>query len=150
MTKEEKCRFCKIISKEEKSYIVFEDSFSIAFLDKRPLFPGHTLLIPKKHLSTVDDLDRSLTVVIFNNLRLINKAVEVATDSQGTFVAINNKVSQSIPHLHIHVVPRRKKDGLRGFFWPRNPYRDQKHMEEVAFGIKNVVEKLRSDEKYQL
>lgn len=133
------CTFCEIVSREIFSHIVFEDEVSLAFLDKRPLFPGHCLLVPKKHISTLVDLDASLVEQIFLNTRMLAKAVEETMRAQGTFVAINNKVSQSIPHLHIHIVPRNKKDGLRGFFWPRNPYKDENHILEVHRSITAAV-----------
>ncbi|HEX5230012.1 MAG TPA: HIT family protein [Bryobacteraceae bacterium] len=109
------CLFCGL----EESYVVFEDELSIAFLDHRPLFIGHTLLIPKQHYETLADLPPALIGPFFANAQLLARAVEQAMQAEGTFVAINNTVSQSIPHLHVHIVPRRKKDGLRGFFWPR-------------------------------
>jgi histidine triad (HIT) family protein len=133
------CAFCNIVQGKTMAYIVFEDDQSLAFLDNRPLFLGHCLLIPKKHLSTLSDLDASLIEALFLNVRIIAKAVEEAMEAEGTLVAINNKVSQRVPHLHVHIVPRRKKDGLRGFFWPRIFYRDDKHMEQVQNLIKSVV-----------
>lgn len=133
------CIFCNIVEGKTRACIVFEDDLSLAFLDNRPLFLGHCLLIPKKHLSTLSDLDPSLIGALFLNARILAQAVEEAMEAEGSFVAINNKVSQSVPHLHIHIVPRRKKDGLKGFFWPRNFYKDDKHMEEVQNRIKNVM-----------
>ena len=133
------CTFCEIVSREIFSHIVFEDEVSLAFLDKRPLFPGHSLLVPKKHIGTLVDLDVSLIEQMFLNTRMLAKAVEETMRAQGSFVAINNKVSQSIPHLHIHIVPRNKKDGLRGFFWPRNPYKDESHILEVQQSIAEAV-----------
>ena len=111
------CRFCQIAS--HANYVVFEDHLSIAFLDYRPLFIGHTLLIPKAHYETLADLPNELLGPFFANVQLLARAVEQAMEAEGSFVAINNRVSQSVPHLHVHIVPRRKKDGLRGFFWPR-------------------------------
>ncbi|MFQ5753494.1 MAG: HIT family protein, partial [bacterium] len=125
-----KCAFCDIVSGDTPAHIVFEDNLSLAFLDKRPLFPGHCLLVPKKHFSTLVDLDASLITPLFLNARMLAAAVEKAMGAEGTFVAINNKVSQSVPHMHIHVVPKKKKDGLKGFFWPRNPYKEDKHIAE--------------------
>jgi histidine triad (HIT) family protein len=125
------CLFCRIAAGELQAASVFEDELSIAFLDHRPLFPGHCLLIPKTHYETLTDLPERLTGPLFGNARLLAGAVERAMESEGSFVAINNRVSQSVPHLHIHIVPRRKKDGLRGFFWPRRKY-------ESAAGMENV------------
>ncbi|NIR46929.1 HIT family protein [candidate division KSB1 bacterium] len=137
-----KCAFCDIVAGDASSFIVFEDEVSLAFLDKRPLFPGHTLLVPKQHFGTFAELDDSLIEPLFRNARLLAQAIETAMKAEGTFVALNNKVSQSVPHLHIHVVPRRRKDGLRGFFWPRNPYKDDQHIREVQNKIKEVLNSL--------
>jgi histidine triad (HIT) family protein len=119
------CKFCQIALKAVPSAIVFEDSISLAFLDYRPLFPGHTLLIPKDHFESLSDLPANLVSSFFGNVQLLAGAVERGLKAQGTFVAINNKVSQSVPHLHVHIVPRKKGDGLRGFFWPRQKYKDE-------------------------
>jgi histidine triad (HIT) family protein len=113
----EGCKFCALAASADD--LVFEDGISIAFLDHRPLFIGHTLLIPKAHYETLSDLPHSLLGPFFANAQSIARAVERAMQAEGSFVAINNRVSQSVPHLHVHIVPRRKKDGLRGFFWPR-------------------------------
>lgn len=111
------CKFCEIAG--APAYLVFEDQVSIAFLDHRPLFLGHTLLIPRQHVETLADLPPALVGPLFANAQLLARAVEQAMEAEGSFVAINNRVSQSVPHLHVHIVPRRSKDGLRGFFWPR-------------------------------
>ena len=97
-------------------------SATLAFLDHRPLFPGHTLLVPRAHIETLLDLPDDVLPELFANARLLARAMEEALGAEGSFVAINNRVSQSVPHLHVHVVPRRRKDGLRGFFWPRQKY----------------------------
>src|SRR4051794_40571692 len=96
----------------------------MAFLDVRPLFPGHTLLVPRTHYDTLADLPATLFEPLFANARLLAAVMEEGLGAQGAFVALNNRVSQSVPHLHVHVVPRTKGDGLRGFFWPRTKYRD--------------------------
>ena len=119
------CKFCQIASRELSSFVVFEDSIALGFLDNRPLFPGHTLLVPKDHYETLADLPEKLVGPFFGNVQALASAVEQGMVAEGTFVAINNRVSQSVPHLHIHVVPRRRKDGLKGFFWPRNRYESQ-------------------------
>jgi histidine triad (HIT) family protein len=129
------CAFCRIAGFRDVAYIVFEDKISVAFLDHRPLFPGHCLLVPKRHIETIADLPPELTGPIFENVKLLGRAVEEAVEADGAFIAVNNKVSQSIPHFHVHVVPRRHKDGLKGFFWPRHPYRDQKHLLETQRAI---------------
>ncbi len=122
--KDETCLFCKIVSREAEAKIIFEDDVSMAFLDLRPLFPGHTLLIPKVHYSTLADLPAELVGPFFTNARMLSRKVQEAAKAEGSFVAINNVVSQSVPHLHVHIVPRKKSDGLRGFFWPRRPYQE--------------------------
>jgi len=100
------CKFCEIVLKEVPSVVVFEDAISLAFLDYRPLFPGHTLLVPKEHYETLADLPANLVGPFFGNVQRLAGAVERGMKAEGTFVAINNKVSQSIPHLHVHIVPR--------------------------------------------
>ncbi len=122
---------------------MFEDETSLGFLDHRPLFPGHTLLIPKTHYETISDLPDEVVGPYFSNVRLLAGAVESAMEAQGTFVALNNKVSQSVPHLHVHVVPRRRKDGLRGFFWPRRKYKSDSEMKEAADAVRNAVAEVR-------
>jgi histidine triad (HIT) family protein len=116
------CLFCEIAAGRTPAAIVFEDEHAIAFLDHRPLFHGHVLLIPRQHVETLGDVPGSLIAPFFSNAQRLTQAVELGMEAQGTFVAINNRVSQSVPHLHIHIVPRRKGDGLRGFFWPRTKY----------------------------
>ena len=137
------CMFCKIAAKEVESYIVFEDEVSLAFLDIRPLFPGHTLLIPKIHYETLSDLPVDLIAPLFKNVKLLDVAVKQALKTDGTFIAINNKVSQSIPHLHVHIVPRRKGDGLTGFFWPRNSYKDKEEILKTQQIIKEALKSVR-------
>lgn len=104
----------------------------VAFLDHRPLFPGHVLVVPEVHHETLFDLPPEKLPDLFGLVRRLSQAVPAALSAQGSFVALNNRVSQSVPHLHVHVVPRTKGDGLKGFFWPRQPYRDEAHMAEVA------------------
>ena len=133
------CRFCAIAAGEEHGHVVFEDEISLAFLDHRPLFPGHVLLIPRGHYETLADLPRELVGPYFANVQLLSVAVPKAMGAQGTFVALNNVVSQSVPHLHVHVVPRNRKDGLRGFFWPRTKYDGEEHMRETAEAIRAAV-----------
>jgi histidine triad (HIT) family protein len=129
---ESECEFCRI----EPRQFVFEDEISAAFLDHRPLFRGHVLLIPKQHCETLGDLPESMVGQFFLNAQRLVKAVETAMAAQGSFVAINNRVSQSVPHLHVHIVPRRKKDGLKGFFWPRHKYGSEEEMEETRRAIR--------------
>ena len=127
----DECLFCRIVSGEVAAVIVYEDEDSIAFLDHRPLFPGHTLLVPRQHVETLGDLPVKLVAPYFETAQLLSLAVESAMEAEGTFVAMNNRVSQSVPHLHVHVVPRRRKDGLKGFFWPRTKYKSDEEMQDV-------------------
>lgn len=127
----ESCVFCEIISGATDAAIVFDDEVATAFLDHRPLFPGHVLLAPRNHVQTLVDLPQDAVEPLFLRARALAGLMEAALGAQGSFVALNNKVSQSVPHLHIHVVPRKKKDGLRGFFWPRHKYDDAAHMERI-------------------
>jgi len=122
--------------------VVFEDELSLAFLDHRPVFPGHCLLIPKQHFETLTDLPENLIGPFFKNVQLLSRAVESAMEAHGTFVAMNNRVSQSVPHLHTHIVPRRRKDGLKGFFWPRQPYKSEEEAELVQEKIRKAVAEL--------
>ena len=140
------CAFCRIISGEVEGHIVFEDAVSLSFLDHRPLFPGHSLLVPKNHYETLNDLPTELIEPLFANARLMARAVERAMKAEGTFIAINNRVSQGVPHLHIHIVPRRKKDGLKGFFWPRNPYKGEAELLKTRKSIQKAVAHIQSQE----
>jgi len=130
---------------ETLSHGVYEDETSFAFLDHRPLFPGHCLLVTKAHIETLSDLPVSLITPFFANAQLLARAVEKGLLVEGSFVAINNRVSQSVPHLHVHVVPRRKKDGLKGFFWPRQSYRDQEHLTRVQESLRAAILELQSE-----
>jgi histidine triad (HIT) family protein len=132
MSAERGCVFCQIVRGEREASIVFEDQETLAFLDHRPLFPGHCLLIPKEHHQTLPDLPSALVGAFFSNAQLLARAVEAAVEAEGTFLAINNRVSQSVPHLHLHIVPRRRGDGLKGFFWPRRKYKDQEEERKVG------------------
>jgi histidine triad (HIT) family protein len=133
------CLFCRIVAGEEAAEIVFSDEISLAFLDVRPLFHGHSLLIPRAHHETLGDLPDELIEPYFRNARMLSLAIRDAMGAQGSFVAINNVVSQSVPHLHAHVVPRVKKDGLRGFFWPRTKYEASEHAAETAAKVRAAV-----------
>lgn len=136
---EDNCLFCRIVSGELPATVVYEDQNSVAFLDIRPLFVGHTLLVPRVHVETLGELPEKLVGPYFETVQLLSRVVEKAMDAEGTFVAMNNRVSQSVPHLHVHVVPRRKKDGLKGFFWPRTKYKNNEEMEEVREKIAAVL-----------
>jgi histidine triad (HIT) family protein len=138
------CRFCAIARGEVEARIVLDDEQVLAFLDHRPLFPGHCLVIPREHYETLPDLPSEMLQPLFGAAQLLARAMIEALEAEGSFVAVNNVVSQSVPHLHVHVVPRRRKDGLRGFFWPRTPYRDEAHAEEVQDALRRAVARLRS------
>ena len=119
--------------------VVAQSASTVAFLDHRPIFPGHTLVVPREHVVTLRDLAPDQVGPYFRDVQRVAVAVQDGLDAQGTFVAENNVVSQSVPHLHVHVVPRRRKDGLRGFFWPRTKYADDAAMEEVAARIRRSL-----------
>lgn len=138
------CLFCRIIRGDEPGYVVFEDEVSLGFLDQRPLFPGHCLLTPKAHYQTMSDLPADLIAPLFSQARLLAEAIEKGLEADGSFVAINNRVSQSVPHLHIHIVPRRKKDGLKGFFWPRQRYKDHETMVSIQRTLRATIARLQS------
>lgn len=132
------CLFCQAISGELDVDKVGEDEDTLAFLDHKPLFPGHVLLIPKRHMVTLDELLPHEIVPLFDRLKVLTRAVPRALGAGGCFVANNNRVSQSVPHLHWHAIPRSKGDGLKGFFWPRQPYRDRDHQEEVRKSLETT------------
>jgi histidine triad (HIT) family protein len=138
------CPFCAIARGQAEAHFVLEEESAVAFLDHRPLFPGHCLLIPREHRVTLSDLPVEDIDAFFRSVQLLGRAVERALDAEGTFIAMNNRVSQSVPHLHVHVVPRRRKDGLRGFFWPRKRYEDTAHMARVAEAVRASIEACRS------
>ena len=124
------CAFCRIVAGAPAAVVV-EEPDCIGFLDHRPLFPGHVLVVPRAHVETLPDLPPALRDAVFALAQRVAAVLPVALDAEGTFVAVNNRVSQSVPHLHVHVVPRRRRDGLRGFFWPRHPYADDGEREAV-------------------
>src|SRR6266496_407446 len=136
------CLFCKVVNGDLAARIVFEDGISLAFLDHRPVFPGHCLLIPKEHFETLNDLPGDLIEPFFKNVQSLAQAVESGMEAHGTFVAMNNKVSQSVPHFHVHIVPRRRKDGLKGFFWPRYPYKSDADADAAQLAIRNALSTL--------
>jgi histidine triad (HIT) family protein len=131
--------FCRIVAGEETAHVVLDDDVVVAFLDRRPVFPGHVLVVPRRHVVTLLDLAHDEIGPYFERVRWVTAAVEEALDAHGSFVAMNNVVSQSVAHLHTHVVPRRRKDGLRGFFWPRLRYGDEAEMDAVATRIRAAV-----------
>lgn len=133
------CIFCQILAGSLAADVVLDEPGGLAFLDHRPLFPGHVLLVPRDHHTTLADLPPGDVGPLFLMARRLALAVETALEADGTFVAMNNRVSQSVPHLHVHVVPRRRKDGLKGFFWPRHPYHDDAHRTDTARRIQEAL-----------
>ena len=133
------CVFCKIIRGEIAAEKVYEDESCVVFLDSGPLFAGHCLVCPRQHIETLMDVPPEMLQPLFTNAQLVARAVETGLGAEGSFVAINNKVSQSVPHLHVHVIPRRRKDGMKGVFWPRRPYRDQAEMRETAEALRRAI-----------
>ena len=131
--------FCRIRDGEIPAQIVLDEPDVLAFLDARPVFPGHTLVIPREHHDTLPDLPADLLPALFEAVQRVSVAVPGAMKADGTFVAINNVVSQSVPHVHVHVVPRVRKDGLRGFFWPRQKYESDDAMAAVAQAIREAL-----------
>lgn len=138
------CPFCHILSRKQDAAIVYESGVALAFLDSRPLFPGHTLLIPKAHCVTLADLPDEWIAPYFADVKLMARAVEQAMSAEGMLVLINNRVSQSVPHLHVHLIPRNHGDGLRGFLWPRSKYRDEQELHRIQTLIADAARALRS------
>jgi histidine triad (HIT) family protein len=134
------CTFCAIAAGTIKAHLVLADERAVAFLDARPVFKGHVLVVPRAHYVTLADLPASLIEPYFAAVQRVSAALPAALGAQGTFVALNNVVSQSVPHLHTHVVPRTKGDGLRGFFWPRLRYDGEDEAAQYASRIRAVVE----------
>ena len=135
------CVFCRIAAGDHSdAAVVLDEPQAIAFLDHRPLFPGHTLVIPRRHHVTLADLPAKEVEPFFATVQRLSVAVPEAMDKPGSFVAMNNIVSQSVPHLHVHVVPRKPKDGLRGFFWPRTKYESEQQLHEARDAIRAALE----------
>ena len=139
MTAAPRCVFCAIAAGDVPASMVLRDDDVAAFLDARPVFKGHVLVVPRAHVATLSDMPAPALGTFFTGVQRVARAVEAGLGADGTFVAMNNKVSQSVPHLHVHVVPRKKKDGLRGFFWPRVPYADDAEREAFAARIRAAL-----------
>lgn len=133
------CKFCDIVAHDVPTDLVLDESLVAAFLDRRPVFPGHVLVVPRSHFETLVDLPLPLVEPLFATTRRVAAGVARALEADGTLVLMNNRVSQSVPHLHIHVVPRRFKDGLRGFLWPRQRYEDEAAEARVAAAIRTAL-----------
>jgi histidine triad (HIT) family protein len=131
------CAFCEIVAGERPAYVVLDDGPVVAFLDMRPLFKGHTLLVPRTHYETLADLPPELLPAFFGAAQRLSVIMETVLGAAGSFVAMNNRISQSVPHLHAHVVPRNRKDGLRGFFWPRTRYASDVEAGEYASRLRD-------------
>jgi histidine triad (HIT) family protein len=141
------CVFCKIATGQIDSYVVYEDELTIVFLDNGPLFPGHCLVCPKAHYDTLMDVPASKLEPLFATAQIISRAIEKGIAAEGSFVAVNNRVSQSVPHLHVHVIPRRRGDGMKGFFWPRRPYKNEQEMAEVRDRLRAAITSLQSHDE---
>lgn len=133
------CAFCGILAGDTEAAVVLDDDEFLAFLDVRPVFPGHTLLVPRAHYQTLLDLPVESVGPLFERAQRLAGAMETGLGAGGSFVAVNNRVSQSVPHLHVHVVPRTKGDGLKGFFWPRTRYADEGEMASVAERLRRAL-----------
>ena len=133
------CTFCEIVDGTRDAHVVLDTASTLAFLDVRPVFHGHTLVVPKAHHVTLPDLPRDLLEPLFSSVQDVARAVVDGLGADGSFVAENNVVSQSVAHLHVHVVPRRRKDGLRGFFWPRQKYASDDEMADYAARLRSAL-----------
>jgi histidine triad (HIT) family protein len=134
------CLFCAIVAGTVPAQIVLDDDVAVAFLDARPVFKGHLLVVPRQHYETLPDLPADLVGPLFTRVQRLSAAVRPAFGAQGSFVALNNTVSQSVPHLHVHVVPRTRGDGLRGFFWPRVKYASDEEAADYAQRLRDALE----------
>ncbi|MCW2913513.1 MAG: histidine triad protein [Actinomycetia bacterium] len=133
------CVFCEIVTGERPAHVVLETDEAVAFLDARPLFKGHTLLLPRMHVETLPDLPHDLVGPFFVQAQRLAVAMEAGLGAAGSFVALNNRISQSVPHLHVHIVPRNRKDGLRGFFWPRTKYASEEEAADFAARLRGAL-----------
>lgn len=133
------CVFCRILAGETAAQIVLDVPEAVGFLDARPVFKGHVLVVPRAHHETLTDLPAAEVGPFFLTVQRVAGAVERGLEAAGTFVAVNNRISQSVPHLHVHVVPRNRKDGLRGFFWPRTRYDSDAEQARYADRIRTAL-----------
>jgi histidine triad (HIT) family protein len=138
------CPFCAIVGGDRDELLVFQGATAVAFLDHRPVFFGHCLVIPRLHCATLPDLPAEQLQPLFASVQLLSRAAERAMAAEGTLICINNRVSQSVPHLHVHVIPRKRGDGLRGFLWPRLRYRDDQHLLGVRDALRSAIAELQS------
>ena len=133
------CIFCAIVRGDEPAHVVLDDEHAVGFLDRRPVFLGHVLVVPREHYETLADLPVEQVGPLFERARRVALAMEEGLGAAGAFVALNNKVSQSVAHVHVHVVPRNRGDGLRGFFWPRRKYADEAEAADHAARIRAAL-----------
>ncbi len=136
------CVFCKIVAGEIQTETIAEDRDTMVFLDKDPIFPGHLLVVPRVHSDTLLDLPEEQLAPFLRQVQRAAKAVEIGLGAEGSFLAVNTKVSQSVPHLHAHVMPRKKGDGMKGFFWPRRDYADENHRLETVAKLREAFQSL--------
>ena len=134
------CLFCAIVAGTAPGHIVLDEPDVVGFLDIRPVFKGHVLVVPRAHIVTLPELPQPLLTDLFVAVQRCATAVVEGLGAQGSFVAQNNVVSQAVPHLHVHVVPRTKGDGLRGFFWPRQKYASDEEMAEYAARLRRALD----------
>jgi histidine triad (HIT) family protein len=134
------CLFCTIVDRSVDAALVLDHPDAVAFLDTAPVFPGHVLVVPRNHVETLTDIDPPALGPFFTQVQRIALALPLALGCDGTWVSMNNKVSQSVPHLHVHVVPRVRKDGLRGFYWPRQKYATTEAQYAMALRIAEAVQ----------
>lgn len=139
-TSSKACPFCAIVAETAPAHFVLSTDACVAFLDTRPVFPGHVLLVPRAHRPTMADLAPDEVTALFTAAQSLCGALETALEAEGAFVALNNRVSQSVPHVHVHVIPRRRGDGLRGFFWPRQAYPSDAEAAAIAARIAAAVD----------
>ena len=142
MNAQASCKFCRIVADDDPDVLVYRSDDVVGFLDIRPVFHGHCLLVPRTHYETLDELPVELAAPLLQATQVTMRALEEVVGAHGTFVASNNVVSQSVPHLHVHVVPRKRKDGLRGFFWPRHPYADEAALRQMQARLRAAIEAL--------
>jgi histidine triad (HIT) family protein len=133
------CIFCSILRGETPAHVVLDDEVALGFLDSKPLFFGHVLVVPRLHIATLPELAADQVGPLFERVKRLAAVLPDVLEAEGTFVAMNNRVSQSVPHLHVHVVPRKKGDGLKGFFWPRRRYDDDAHASGLAERIRAAL-----------
>jgi histidine triad (HIT) family protein len=134
------CRFCAIVAADDPQVLVYRSTEVAAFLDTRPVFHGHCLVVPCQHIETLAELPAAAMAPLFTTVQIVMAAQGDELGAEGTFVAANNHISQAVPHLHVHVVPRRRKDGLRGFFWPRHPYPDDEALQRMRERMQAAVQ----------